>query len=140
MNIVRMLQGSPEWHEHRRKYRNASETAVVLKLSPWLTPYQLWQQKLGLIEQEVTAAKLAGADFVVFGPVFGKSGTQGVGLPELHAACAHGIPVFALGGVNLENFRSCFEAGAAGIAGIRLFQDGDVSATLTELRKISPSR
>src|SRR5438876_12144533 len=62
MKIVRMLQGSPEWHEHRRKYRNASETAVVLKLSPWLTPYQLWQQKLGLIEQEVTAAMRHGSE------------------------------------------------------------------------------
>jgi len=91
-------------------------------------------------EQEVIAAKLAGADFVVFGPVFGKSGTQGVGLPELRAACAHGIPVFALGGVNLENYKSCLEAGAAGVAGIRLFQDGDLSATLTQLRKVSPSR
>ena len=43
MNIVRMLQGSPEWHEHRRRHRNASETPVLLGLSPWQTPYQLWQ-------------------------------------------------------------------------------------------------
>jgi thiamine-phosphate pyrophosphorylase len=91
-------------------------------------------------EQEVVAAKLAGADFVVFGPVFGKSGTQGVGLPDLRGACAHGIPVLALGGVNLENYKSCLETGAAGIAGIRLFQDGDLSATSTQLRRVSPSR
>jgi thiamine-phosphate pyrophosphorylase len=91
-------------------------------------------------EQEVTAAELAGADFVVFGPVFGKSGTPGVGLPELRATCAHGIPVFALGGVSLENYQSCLEVGAAGVAGIRLFQDGNLSAALTQLRKVSPSR
>jgi thiamine-phosphate pyrophosphorylase len=91
-------------------------------------------------EQEVAAAKLAGADFVVFGPVFGKAGTQGVGLSELRGACAHGIPVFALGGVNLENYQSCLEAGAGGVAGIRLFQDGNLSAALTQLRKVSPSR
>jgi putative phage-type endonuclease len=60
--IVRMVQGSAEWHEHRRKYRNASETPVVLGLSPWKTPYQLWQLKLGLIEQEVTPAMLRGTD------------------------------------------------------------------------------
>jgi putative phage-type endonuclease len=37
-----------------------SETPVVLGVSPWQTPYQLWQFKLGLIEAEVTAAMLHG--------------------------------------------------------------------------------
>ena len=58
--IVRLVQGSPEWHAHRRTHRNASETAVVLGLSPWLTPYQLWQQKLGLTQPEITPAMLHG--------------------------------------------------------------------------------
>jgi putative phage-type endonuclease len=62
MNIVRMAQGSPEWHEHRRKYRNASETPAVLGVSPWQTPYQLWQVKLGLVEQQVTPAMRHGSD------------------------------------------------------------------------------
>ena len=62
MRIVRMEQGSPEWHEHRRKHRNASETAVVLGLSPWQTPYQLWQVKLGLLELAVTPAMRHGSE------------------------------------------------------------------------------
>jgi len=62
MKIVRMLQGSSEWHEHRRRYRNASETPVVLGLSPWQTAHQLWQLKLGLIEQEVTPAMHRGSE------------------------------------------------------------------------------
>jgi putative phage-type endonuclease len=60
MNIVKLVQGSAEWHEHRRRYRNASETPVVLGVSPWQTPYQLWQYKLGLLQPEVTAAMLHG--------------------------------------------------------------------------------
>jgi putative phage-type endonuclease len=60
--VIRMAQGSPEWHEHRRRYRNASETPVVLGLSPWCTPYQLWQVKLGLIEPEVTPAMRHGSE------------------------------------------------------------------------------
>ena len=32
--IVQIVQGSPEWHEHRRRYRNASETPVVLGPRP----------------------------------------------------------------------------------------------------------
>jgi putative phage-type endonuclease len=60
MNIVKLLQGSAEWHEHRRSHRNASETPTVLGVSPWQTPYQLWQIKLGLLEPEVTPAMLHG--------------------------------------------------------------------------------
>jgi putative phage-type endonuclease len=62
MNIVRVTQGSPAWHEHRRRYRNASETPVVLGVSPWKTPYQLWQEKLGLVESSVTAAMRHGGE------------------------------------------------------------------------------
>ena len=58
--IVKLMQGSADWHEHRRKHRNASETPAVLGVSPWATPYQLWQIKLGLIEPEVTPAMLHG--------------------------------------------------------------------------------
>ena len=62
MKIVRMLQGSPEWHEHRRCYRNASETPAVLGESPWQTLYQLWQVKLGLVEPDVTPAMRHGSE------------------------------------------------------------------------------
>jgi putative phage-type endonuclease len=59
--IVRLVQGSPEWHAHRAKYRNASETPVVLGLSPWATPHQLWQIKTGRAPQpDVTAAMAHG--------------------------------------------------------------------------------
>src|SRR6266550_3053804 len=60
--ICKLMQGSEEWHEHRRKHRNASETPVVLGVSPWLTPYQLWQHKLGLAELVVTPAMLRGTE------------------------------------------------------------------------------
>ena len=58
--IVKLVQGSAEWHQHRRSHRNASETSAVLGISPWMTPYQLWQIKLGLVEPEVTPAMLHG--------------------------------------------------------------------------------
>jgi len=58
--IVKLMQGSAEWHEHRRSHRNASETPAMLGVSPWMTPYQLWQIKLGLVEPEVTPAMLHG--------------------------------------------------------------------------------
>lgn len=86
-------------------------------------------------EIEVMAAKAAGADFVVFGPVFGKGATPGTGIAALSAACVHRLPVFALGGVTADNAHSGIEAGAAGIAGIRLFQEGEVPAAVAQLRR-----
>ncbi len=53
--LLKMKQGSPEWHEHRAKFRNASETPAVLGASPWMTPYELWLVKTGRKVVEETA-------------------------------------------------------------------------------------
>jgi thiamine-phosphate pyrophosphorylase len=84
---------------------------------------------------EVEQAASGGADFVVFAPVFEKSGQAGVGLEALRDMCrAVTLPVLALGGVTLENARACITAGAAGVAAIRLFQENDVAAVVRVLR------
>jgi thiamine-phosphate pyrophosphorylase len=65
-----------------------------------------------------------GGDFAVFGPVFESPGKGApVGLDALKAAAAMGVPVYALGGVTWENAEECLKAGAAGVAGTRLFQE-----------------
>jgi len=58
--IVKLVQGSPEWHVHRLAHRNASETPAVLGVSPWTTPYQLWLQRTGRATVQVTAAMAHG--------------------------------------------------------------------------------
>lgn len=58
--IVKLVQGSPEWHAHRAQYRNASETAIVMGESPWMTPYQLWEIRTGRKVQEANAAMARG--------------------------------------------------------------------------------
>jgi thiamine-phosphate pyrophosphorylase len=86
---------------------------------------------------EVAEARVEGADFTVFAPVFEKQGMPGTitsGLEALRKACQENIPVLALGGVTLENAGSCLEAGARGIAGIRLFQQGDIERVVARLR------
>jgi thiamine-phosphate pyrophosphorylase len=78
--------------------------------------------------QEVSQAREQGADFVVFGPIFEKNAqVTADGLQRLQEACRIAIPVFALGGVTQGNAQQCLEAGVAGIAAIRLFQENDVS-------------
>ena len=41
--------------------------------------------------------------------------------------------MLALGGVTLQNVKSCLEAGAAGIAAIRLFQENDIATIVRQL-------
>jgi thiamine-phosphate pyrophosphorylase len=98
-------------------------------------------------ELEVVTAKKNGADFVVFGPVFEKKDPSfptspkneekwGTPLEQLRLVCRHGIPVLALGGIAVESAGSCIQAGAAGVAGIRLFQQGDLPGTVNSLRAL----
>jgi thiamine-phosphate pyrophosphorylase len=69
----------------------------------------------------------AGASLLLFSPVFEKvtfqGYTRGQGLAALRAAVdfANPTPVLALGGVTEKNAAACVQAGAAGVAAIRLF-------------------
>ncbi len=86
---------------------------------------------------DVKRAKADGASFCVFGPVFEKNGNAGArpaGIELLREACQAGTTVLALGGITLENARECLEAGAAGIAGIRLFQENNIADAVRQLR------
>ena len=60
--ILKLVQGTDEWHRHRAKSRNASETPAVMGLSPFQTPYQLWLLKTGRAEQKVTAPMQRGTE------------------------------------------------------------------------------
>jgi thiamine-phosphate pyrophosphorylase len=70
---------------------------------------------------EVEAALAARADFAVFGPVFATPSKPGchTGLGPLKEVSAMALPVVALGGVDVNNARSCIVAGAVGVACIR---------------------
>ncbi|MFZ0479190.1 MAG: thiamine phosphate synthase [Terriglobales bacterium] len=89
---------------------------------------------------EVSQAEKEGADFAVFAPVFEKKTaplTRPQGLTALGEACKATIPVLALGGITLQNASSCIEAGAAGVAGIRLFQENRIAEVVRSLRALT---
>ena len=78
---------------------------------------------------EARAARAGGADFVVFGPVFETESKRAYGEPqgldklaEVTRALGE-FPVVAIGGITLDNVDECFQAGARGIAAIRLLND-----------------
>ena len=88
---------------------------------------------------DVERAASEGADFAVFAPVFEKRDQPDqppTGLAALDEACRVKIPVFALGGVTWQNAGSCLEVGAAGIAGIRLFQENTMCEVVRVLREL----
>ena len=80
---------------------------------------------------EARAARDAGADLAVFGPVFETDSKRQygspVGLEALHEAADElaSFPVLAIGGISLTNASECLRAGASGIAAIRLFADSE---------------
>ena len=87
------------------------------------------------------SAEKAGADYLVFGPVYATPSKAQYGPPQgierLTEVChAVSLPVLAIGGITLENARACLEAGASGIAAIRLFEEaGDLETVVEALSR-----
>jgi len=85
-----------------------------------------WVKILGVSThtiEEAIRAQEDRADFIVFGPVFDSPGKTAVGLEPLQQVVASvSIPVLAIGGMTPANTSEVLKAGAAGVAGIRLFQ------------------
>jgi thiamine-phosphate pyrophosphorylase len=77
---------------------------------------------------EARAAELAGADYIVLGPIYESPSKRQYGSPLgleklREIATRVKVSILALGGITVDRVKPCLEAGAAGIAGIRIFQD-----------------
>lgn len=89
---------------------------------------------------EAVSAQQAGADFVLFGPVFETPSKMAYGPPrgleELRRVAGKlDIPVFAIGGIDAEKAAVCRQAGAHGVAVISaLMQAKSIPATVSHFR------
>lgn len=79
--------------------------------------------------EEAVYAEKAGADYLIAGHIFltdCKKGVPARGLDFLREVCeAVGIPVFAIGGMNLEHGRAAMGAGAAGVCMMSELMESD---------------
>ena len=88
---------------------------------------------------EARLARDAGADFVVFGPVFPTRSKKDYGPPlgigklseVVHELAP--FPVLAIGGVSKDNAGECLRAGASGVAAITLFTEPETLKTNAEM-------
>ncbi len=85
----------------------------------------------------VEAAEAAGADFVVFGPIYETPSKRPFGDPQGLAALAvtcrqTPLPVIAIGGVTAARVPELREAGAAGVAVIRALLEAEDPARATK--------
>lgn len=65
MNLLTNLyeiQGSQEWLSWRSKHIGASDAAAILGICPYKTPYQLWQEKMGMYEPDMNEAMRRGSE------------------------------------------------------------------------------
>ncbi|MET3514317.1 putative phage-type endonuclease [Pseudacidovorax sp. 1753] len=57
MQIVSLLQGSPEWHAHRAKHFNASDAPAMMGVSPYKTRAELVRERATGLTAEVDASQ-----------------------------------------------------------------------------------
>ena len=87
-------------------------------------------------------AEHAGADYLLFGPVFDTPSKRKYGAPQgpkkLGELCrASSLPIYALGGVTPQNAAHCRDEGAYGTAGLSIFRDAPrIAETLEQIHSI----
>lgn len=52
-------QNTDEWLEMRKNKIGASDAAVIMGISPWMTAYGLWEEKVGIREPRVLTKRMA---------------------------------------------------------------------------------
>src|ERR1017187_795443 len=101
----------------------------VAALNAWKRAASFSEFLIGASCHSLEAARAAegdGADYVIFGPVFSTPSKETFGAPQgikrlAEVSRAVKIPVLAIGGITEKNARECLNAGASGIAAIRMF-------------------
>jgi len=55
---MKLRQGSPEWHKWRNEGIGASDSPIIMGVSPWRKSHQLWEEKVGLRDSTFMSAAM----------------------------------------------------------------------------------
>ncbi len=59
MKILYIPQNTDGWLEWRRNKLGASDAPIILNVSPWTSPLQLWERKLGIAEEQKESSAMS---------------------------------------------------------------------------------
>lgn len=57
--IINIPQNTPEWYDFRKNHLGSSDIPIVLGISPYVSPYGLYMQKMGLSEGQQETPNMA---------------------------------------------------------------------------------
>ncbi len=106
VNAIRhdVEQGSPEWHALRTKHVTASESLIIMGLSPWTTREQLLEQKLGLRQNEaINSAMLRGQLLEPKARACAEDMLGTLFVPEVFTSIEYPFMLASLDGVCIDN-------------------------------------
>lgn len=102
LTMEALQQGSADWHALRSRMIGASDAPVIMGLSPWMTPLQLWEQKMGLSENEENWAMFRGKEMEPEARAAYESKTGEIMFPSVEISGEYFWAMASLDGINLE--------------------------------------
>ncbi len=97
-----LIQGTQAWKDLRKKMITASMMPVIMGISPWSTPYELWLQQMDLSEQEENWAMVYGKETEPEARSSYENETGEMMFPSVEFSLEFPWAMASLDGINLE--------------------------------------
>lgn len=107
ISLEALQQGSAQWRALRTKLIGASDAPVIMGLSPWMTPHQLFLQKEGLYEVEENWAMARGKDMEEEARAAYEAHTGETMFATVEFNPVYPWAMASLDGINLQRNRIC---------------------------------
>jgi putative phage-type endonuclease len=96
------IQGTDEWLELRKTHVGASEIAVIMGVSPFATPLELWREKRGLAKRKGSASMEKGREMETWIMSELEGRTLELYLPSVMVSDEHPLFLASLDGISAD--------------------------------------
>lgn len=100
--MTTFTQQSKEWLELRKTKVGASDAPIIMQVSPWKTPYKLWEEKLGISEAIQNEAMKRGLGMEEQARQWFESKTGIIMFPQVVFHPKNEWMIASLDGINIE--------------------------------------